>query len=158
MSDIRGLPFRTAALRGGGVPSKADIVSNLSKGVCVNLQTGGSTNLKFLRTSLMEAPLPVWRLLQTQPARALCRGRSELGWSEMAKSKKKLILPKVNQWDVILPLISLLHGDMDWKNHQVWPFSSCCSADFCARRPVNQLYNNKKIDKPKDFDSPCKLD
>ena len=29
----------TSALRGEGVPSKADIVSNLSKGGCVNLQT-----------------------------------------------------------------------------------------------------------------------
>ena len=31
----------TSALRGAGVPSKADIVSNLSKGGCVNLQTRG---------------------------------------------------------------------------------------------------------------------
>ena len=32
----------TSALRGGGgVPSKADIVSNLSKGGCMNLPTGG---------------------------------------------------------------------------------------------------------------------
>ena len=31
----------TSALRGGGVPSKADIVSNFSKGGCVNLQTRG---------------------------------------------------------------------------------------------------------------------
>ena len=31
-----GLPFMTSALRGEGVPSKADIVSNLSKGGCVN--------------------------------------------------------------------------------------------------------------------------
>ena len=29
----------TSALRGVHVPSKADIVSNLSKGVCVNLRT-----------------------------------------------------------------------------------------------------------------------
>ena len=35
----RGLPFMTSALR--GVPSKADIVSNLSKGGCVNLRTRG---------------------------------------------------------------------------------------------------------------------
>ena len=33
------LPFRISALRGEGVPSKADIVSNLSKGGCVNLRT-----------------------------------------------------------------------------------------------------------------------
>ena len=48
----------TSALRGEGVPSKTDIVSNLSKGGCVNLQTGGrgSKNPKILRTSLMEAP------------------------------------------------------------------------------------------------------
>ena len=32
----------TSALRGGGgVPSKADIVSNFSKGGCVNLRTRG---------------------------------------------------------------------------------------------------------------------
>ena len=31
----------TSALRGARVPSKADIVSNLSKGGCVNLQTRG---------------------------------------------------------------------------------------------------------------------
>ena len=35
----------TFALRGGGVPSKADTVSNLSKGGCMNLRTGGSKNL-----------------------------------------------------------------------------------------------------------------
>ena len=34
---VRGLPYMTSALRGEGVP---DIVSNLSKGGCVNLQTG----------------------------------------------------------------------------------------------------------------------
>ena len=38
---LRGLPFMTSALRGEGVPSKADIVSNLSKGGCVNLWTRG---------------------------------------------------------------------------------------------------------------------
>ena len=37
--SIRGLPFRMSALR--GVPSKADIVSNLSKGGCVNLRDRG---------------------------------------------------------------------------------------------------------------------
>ena len=36
----RGLPFRTSAPR-VGVPSKADIVSNLRKGGCVNLRTRG---------------------------------------------------------------------------------------------------------------------
>ena len=44
---------------GGGVPSKADLVSNISKGGCMNLRTGGgkgSKNPKFWRTSLMEAP------------------------------------------------------------------------------------------------------
>ena len=40
-SNLRGLPFRTSALRGEGVPSKADVVSNLSKGGCVNLRTRG---------------------------------------------------------------------------------------------------------------------
>ena len=50
---LRGLPFMTSALRGEGVPSKADIVGNLSKGGCVNLRTGGegSKNPKILRTS-----------------------------------------------------------------------------------------------------------
>ena len=51
----------TSALRGEeGVPSKADIVSILSKGGCVNLQTRGergSKDPKFWRTSLLEAPL-----------------------------------------------------------------------------------------------------
>ena len=31
----------TSALRGRGVPLKSDIVSNLSKGGCVNLRTRG---------------------------------------------------------------------------------------------------------------------
>ena len=44
----RGLPFMTSALRGeGGVPSKADMVSNLSKGGCVNLRTGGGKGQKI---------------------------------------------------------------------------------------------------------------
>ena len=50
----------TSVLRGGeGVPSEADIVSNLSKGGCMNLRARGegSTNPTFLWTSLMEAPL-----------------------------------------------------------------------------------------------------
>ena len=38
---IRGLSFMTSALRGEGVPSKADIVSNVSKGGSVNLRTRG---------------------------------------------------------------------------------------------------------------------
>ena len=42
----------TSALR--GVPSKADIEKK--EGGCVNLQSVGSKNPKFLRTSLMEAP------------------------------------------------------------------------------------------------------
>ena len=53
----RGLPFMTSALR--GVPSKADIVNNLSEGGCVNLQTRrgrGSKKPKILQTSLMGAP------------------------------------------------------------------------------------------------------
>ena len=43
---------------GRGVPSKAYIVSNLSKGGCMNLRKGGrgSKNPKILRTSYMEAP------------------------------------------------------------------------------------------------------
>ena len=52
----RGLPFRTSALR-GVVPSKADIVSNLSKGgEFADRGGGGSKNPKFFGTSLMEAP------------------------------------------------------------------------------------------------------
>ena len=38
---LRGLPFMTSALRGEGVPTKADIVSNPYKGGCMNLQTRG---------------------------------------------------------------------------------------------------------------------
>ena len=47
-----------SALRGEGVPAKADRVSDLSKGGCVNLRTrgGGVKNPKMLRTSYMEAP------------------------------------------------------------------------------------------------------
>ena len=50
---VRGLPYMTSALRGERVPSKADIVSNLSKGGCVNLRRRGegSKNQKFLWTS-----------------------------------------------------------------------------------------------------------
>ena len=36
----------TSALRGEGGPSKADIVSNLSKGGCVNLGTRGGGGVK----------------------------------------------------------------------------------------------------------------
>ena len=36
----------TSALRGEGVPLKADIVSNLSRGGCVNLRTGGGQKIK----------------------------------------------------------------------------------------------------------------
>ena len=44
----------TSALRGEGVPSKADIVvSNLSKGGCVNLRTWGGKK-SILRMSYME--------------------------------------------------------------------------------------------------------
>ena len=43
----KGLPFRTSALRGEGVPSKADIVCNLSKGRCVNLRTRGGGGQKI---------------------------------------------------------------------------------------------------------------
>ena len=57
ISGVRGLSFMTSALRREGVPSKADIVSDLSKGGCVNLRTRGEGgNLKFLRMCLMEAP------------------------------------------------------------------------------------------------------
>ena len=57
---VRGLPYMTSALRAGGgpgVPSNANIVSNLSKGGCVNLRTGVIKNLQILRTSYMEALL-----------------------------------------------------------------------------------------------------
>ena len=37
----------TSAMRGEGVPSKADIVSNLSKGGCVNLRTRGGGGPKI---------------------------------------------------------------------------------------------------------------
>ena len=48
----------TSTLR--GVPSKADIVSNLSKGSCVNLWTRGVQKIRnFLWTPYMEAPLSV---------------------------------------------------------------------------------------------------
>ena len=39
--SLRGLPFMVSALKGEGVPSKADIVSNLSKEGCMNLRTWG---------------------------------------------------------------------------------------------------------------------
>ena len=43
---------------GKGVPSKADMVRNLSKGGCVNLQTRGegSKDMNMLRTSYIDAP------------------------------------------------------------------------------------------------------
>ena len=41
----------TSALRGKGVPSKADILSNLSKGGCRNLQTRGEGVKKFQNIS-----------------------------------------------------------------------------------------------------------
>ena len=43
----------------------------------------------------------------------------------------------------------------DRRNPRVWPFSDCFSADFGPARPVNQLYNNQKIDKLEDFVGPC---
>ena len=39
----------------------------------------------------------------------------------------------------------------DWRNPQVRQFSDCCSADYGPCRPVNQLYNNQKINKLEDF-------
>ena len=47
----------TSALRGEGIPSKADMVSNLSKGGCVNLRTRGGVNKsENFADVLMEAP------------------------------------------------------------------------------------------------------
>ena len=60
LGNIRGLPFMTSALRGEGVPSKADIVSNLSKGGCVNLRTRGrrgSKNPKIFADVINGSPL-----------------------------------------------------------------------------------------------------
>ena len=48
----------TSALMGrGGVPSKADIVSNLSKGGCLNLQTGGVKKSEIFADVLNGSPL-----------------------------------------------------------------------------------------------------
>ena len=49
----------TSALRGEGVPSKADIVSNLSKGGCVNLRTRGEEFKKseIFAAVINESPL-----------------------------------------------------------------------------------------------------
>ena len=51
-----GLPFRTSALRGEEVTSKADIVSNLSKGGCVNLRTGGVKKSEIFADVLNGSP------------------------------------------------------------------------------------------------------
>ena len=54
--DVPATRTTTSSLeRGGGVPSKADSVSHLSKGGCVNLRTEGegSKNPKFFRTLLL---------------------------------------------------------------------------------------------------------
>ena len=47
----------TSALRGGGVPSKADIVSNLSKGGCVILRTGGVKKSENFEDVIYGCPL-----------------------------------------------------------------------------------------------------
>ena len=47
-----------------------------------------------------------------------------------------------------------LSSDQGLTKSLFWQFFYCCSADFCPRQPVNQLYNTKKIDKHKDFASP----
>ena len=39
-----------------------------------------------------------------------------------------------------------------WKKEQV---SHCCTADFCPRQSVNQLYNNQKMDKLVLFSIAC---
>ena len=57
----------TSALRGGGgVPSKADIVSNLSKGGCMNLPTGGEGVKKSETFSDVIYGSPLMELLQFQ--------------------------------------------------------------------------------------------
>ena len=48
----------TSALRGRGLPSKADIVSNLSKGGCVNLRTGGVKKSEIFADVLNGSPPP----------------------------------------------------------------------------------------------------
>ena len=54
-----GLPFMTSALRGEGVPSKADIVSNLSKRGYVNLRTmgGGVRKTEIVADVIYGSPL-----------------------------------------------------------------------------------------------------
>ena len=54
---VRELPFMTSALRGEGVLGKSNEVSNLSKGGCVNLRTGGGQKIrKFCRHHKWKAP------------------------------------------------------------------------------------------------------
>ena len=43
-----------------------------------------------------------------------------------------------------------------WQKGQVSQFSDCLLADFGLRLPVNQLYNNQKIDKLDTFASDCR--
>ena len=59
MDFLRGLPFMTSALRGEGVPSKADIVSNLSKRGYVNLRTmgGGVRKTEIVADVIYGSPL-----------------------------------------------------------------------------------------------------
>ena len=57
LQEVRGLPFMTSALRGRGKPSKADIVSNLSMGGCVHLQTGGVKKSEIFADVINGSPL-----------------------------------------------------------------------------------------------------
>ena len=64
-TTLGGLPFMTSTLRGEGVPSKADIVRNLSKGGCVNLRTRGGGDQKIRK--LYGSPPTTWTTLRKNP-------------------------------------------------------------------------------------------
>ena len=75
-----------SALKGEGVPSKADIVSNLSKGGCVNLRTKGEGVIKseILADVIYGSPL-ITQLVAECPLRSLSLSLAVITFSRLRK-------------------------------------------------------------------------
>ena len=83
----------TFALRGvRGVPSKADIVSNLSKGGCVNLRTGGVQKFEIFADVINRS------LLRLISSSTYPNGRPQENKSGEVRSLTEIISPNMNKF------------------------------------------------------------
>ena len=65
----------TSVLRGGeGVPSEADIVSNLSKGGCMNWRTGGKKIQKFCGRHIWKPPYCIYSIEKFESSHGMAWG------------------------------------------------------------------------------------